>query len=258
MSRSAKVTDEPKKAIIETHLGGHLLDVAEPPPSLKVYDVWNFPKCDPNYGGEYPGRIPGQVIENLLWYYTEPFANVYDPFAGSGTTIDVSRAMFRRYFATDIRPHSPLKGIVEHDITAGAPSFPKGYKMGLIFMDPPYWSMKKTDYAPESVSALTLEGYYEAMLEAAKNCRMVAAEGGKLALLVQNQTGAGKGGFSGYLDHAFELRSLFERVGWKATRRISVPITPDNSGGANEAKAKEDKRMLGLVRDLIVFEANDE
>jgi hypothetical protein len=32
----------------------------------KVYNVWNFASVDPRYGMDYPGRIPGQIIEQLL------------------------------------------------------------------------------------------------------------------------------------------------------------------------------------------------
>lgn len=35
------------------------------PESLAFYDLWT--RCDDRYGMDYPGRIPGQIIENLLW-----------------------------------------------------------------------------------------------------------------------------------------------------------------------------------------------
>jgi hypothetical protein len=44
------------------------------PDSLQYYNVWSFGQCDTRYGLKgFPGRIPGQIIENLLYYYTEPF-----------------------------------------------------------------------------------------------------------------------------------------------------------------------------------------
>ena len=52
-----------------------------PPDSLKVFNLWNFGKS--NNALKYPGQIPSQIIENLLWYYTQPFDTVYDPMAGS-------------------------------------------------------------------------------------------------------------------------------------------------------------------------------
>jgi len=38
---------------------------------------------------DFEGAIPGQIVENVLYYYTEPFQVVVDPMAGGGTTIDL-------------------------------------------------------------------------------------------------------------------------------------------------------------------------
>jgi len=83
----------------------------ESPSSLQITTLWSFDACDPSYGEKgYPGRMPGQIVENLLWYYTEPFDLVLDIFAGSGTTIDVSKKMYRRYLGFDLNPNE-TKGI---------------------------------------------------------------------------------------------------------------------------------------------------
>lgn len=43
-------------------------------------------------------------MDNLLYLYTEPFDVVVDPFAGGGSTIDVCRKRFRRYWVSDRKP----------------------------------------------------------------------------------------------------------------------------------------------------------
>ena len=58
-----------------------------PPDSYRPYNLWSFNPPNPDYGLDYPGRIPGQIIENLLYYYTEPFDKVIDPMAGGGTEV---------------------------------------------------------------------------------------------------------------------------------------------------------------------------
>jgi len=68
-----------------------------PPESLKIFNLWNF--ADSGSTIKYLGQIPAGVIENLLWYFTKPFDVVYDPFAGSGTTIRVCKEMMRRWQA---------------------------------------------------------------------------------------------------------------------------------------------------------------
>jgi hypothetical protein len=53
------------------------------------------------------GRMPPQIVENLLWLFTEPSDIVFDPFADSGTTIDAAKAMGRRVWASNINPSTP-------------------------------------------------------------------------------------------------------------------------------------------------------
>lgn len=98
---------------------GGLADFDITPDSLQLYNLWQFSAPDSRYGLDYPGRIPAQIVENVLYYYTEPFDLVVDPMVGGGTTIDVCRAMYRRYRAYDIRP--VRNDIKEYDITQGFP-----------------------------------------------------------------------------------------------------------------------------------------
>lgn len=69
---------------------------SDPDKWLKLTTFWNFASCDPRFGFTFPGRIPGQIVLNLLHYFTEPGDRVVDPFGGSGTTLDVCRHMNRR------------------------------------------------------------------------------------------------------------------------------------------------------------------
>ena len=52
-----------------------------PPESIRKDDVWNFSRCNKSYGFDFPGRIPGQIVENLVWYYTNIGDVVIDPMA---------------------------------------------------------------------------------------------------------------------------------------------------------------------------------
>ena len=57
---------------------------------LKDRNVWSFDLPDPRFGKpNYKGRLPGQVVANALYYYTNPGEYIVDPFAGSGTLGDV-------------------------------------------------------------------------------------------------------------------------------------------------------------------------
>ncbi len=94
------------------------------PDSRQHFDVWSFTTTDKDAGAQsYFGALPPQVVENVLWLYTEPGDVVVDLFAGSGTTIDVAKAMGRRVWASDIRGdhYSPHLPIHKHDATTGWP-----------------------------------------------------------------------------------------------------------------------------------------
>ncbi|MBI5583654.1 MAG: hypothetical protein HY892_07500, partial [Deltaproteobacteria bacterium] len=91
---------------------------------LKLTTSWNFNSCDPRFGFQYPGRIPGQVVLNTLYYFTEPKGLVVDPFGGSGTTLDVCRHLGRRCRIYDLKP--ARDDIIRHDISQGFPRAAKG------------------------------------------------------------------------------------------------------------------------------------
>ena len=45
----------------------------QPPESRQHFDVWQFATADKDDGQQsYFGAVPPQVLENLLWFYTEP------------------------------------------------------------------------------------------------------------------------------------------------------------------------------------------
>lgn len=212
-------------------------------------DVWTFAGCDKRFGHEYPGRIPGQLVEHVLFYYTDVGDTVCDPFAGSGTTVDVCLAMGRRYLAYDVRP--VRDEIREHDVTSGFPAAAKGCDM--IFMDPPYWSMKDGEYPDGSISRLDLDAYREAVSTIAGFAAETVRPGGIVCWLVQNQTAENIPDGSHYLDHAFEAYGRFAAVGLEPVRRISCPLTTQTLQPQAVTHHKENGTMAGLVRDLMVF-----
>jgi DNA modification methylase len=102
-------------------------------------------------------------MKNLLYYHTEPFDLVYDPFAGSGTTIDACREMFRKCILSDLKPDKSRPEIFEHDITTGLPKdLPKP---DMVFLDPPYWKQAEGLYSnsERDLANMTLDEFYQSM-----------------------------------------------------------------------------------------------
>jgi len=155
ITKKAKVAETQIRRIITNRRSATLDKVAitEQPP---IYNVWNFASCDPRFGQNHPGQIPGQAIINLLLWLTKPFDVVVDPMAGGGTTIDACRYLLRRYYCFDIDPKRP--DIKEWDIRQGYPRLPQ--KPDFIILDPPYWRLKRDEYSGDGAAI----GSYEEWL----------------------------------------------------------------------------------------------
>ena len=132
-------------------------------PSL-YYTRWNLTHKDKDV--KYFGIFPTIFMQHLLYYHTKPFDVVYDPFAGTGTTAEVCRQMYRRYYCSDL---NVLPGTEEYikqeDITNGIPLPGELPKIDLAFLDPPYWRQAQNKYSnsPKDLGNVSLETFYKLM-----------------------------------------------------------------------------------------------
>lgn len=215
----------------------------------RIYDKWEFSGLNPKYGQPHPGAIPGDIIENLLWLYTDVEDLVVDPFSGGGTTLDVCTAWDRRCIATDIQPRRP--DIEAHDIGAGMPGSALGAR--LIFLDPPYWNMIAEDYSKDSASSLSMSDFMKFMKKLAQDCYdTVDAERGVCALIIMKQHFRLPEGIE-MVDWPFLAVKWFTDVGFYYANRI-VNVWPTSLWGPSQiVLAKETKRLLPVCGDLLVF-----
>jgi len=275
-------------AIRDDRLGAHLLNPWEPPPlnftldTLTGMDIvertvepddpyiiygssyWSFGADLAQYGtNHYPGRIPGKIIEGLLHLYTKPFENVYDPFAGGGTTLDVCKAYFRRYWGSDIAPLATRRDIRQHDILSGAPSFfPQGYRMKFIMLDPPYWAQKRGEYSADerNLANLSLHQFYEALDAVLLTCKSLLTKDGVIALLIgPTQNGQ-------RYDHAIDICKRMDRLGLTLINRLIVPYSMHQVKAYHVTQMRETnrladtnakKRLCKRYRDLLVMQSQE-
>lgn len=221
---------------------------------LKLTTLWNFGPCDARFGFQFPGRIPGQIVLNTLYYFTDPNDLVVDPFGGSGTTLDVCRHLGRRCLIYDLKP--VRDDIVRHDISLGFPKEAQG--CDLIFLDPPYWRQKRGKYPKEegSFSEVSLEEFNRKMEKLINDCYETVKAGGYVALLIQNTTELGREltlTRRYYADHVFDCYISFIKAGFTPVQRINVPLTWEQFAGFDLKEAKAKKRLLGVVRDLLIM-----
>lgn len=221
-------------------------DFGKPPESRQHFDIWPFQ----NAAGEssYFGKMPPQVVENLLWLYTEPGQTIVDPFAGGGTTIDVAKRMGRRVWASDRKPSTPTLPIHEHDIATGWPTAaPK--RADLILLDPPYWKQAAGRYSddPEDLGNMTLEDFEASWASIVASCAEHLSDGGHLAYIVSPAEDVDR-----VVDLALLMYDGCRRAGLSVERRIIVPYQTQQATGQQVEWARRERKLLKLYRDLVV------
>jgi len=213
------------------------------------YNLWNSSKDN---AITHFGNIPQVFVENLLYYYTEPFDVVYDPFAGGGITIDACKKWLRRYYVADRKPiPAREEEIKEQDIKDGLPKdLPNNIK--LIFLDPPYWKQAENKYSKdkEDLANMSLEKFYEILIDFIKQLKKRLDKDGKIALIIQGTQWKNNLILE---DHAFELAKRIENLGFKIEQRIICPYSTEQYNAQMVEKAKKEKICLTIYRDLIVF-----
>lgn len=211
------------------------------------YDVWAF-KHDRAFGIPHPGSIPAAIVAHALHYFTQPGDLVVDPMAGGGTTLDVCRAMGRACLAYDLAP--ARADIANNDVKHGFPAETSGCH--LVFLDPPYHTMLASAYAALGAPPMPLPGWVDFLTLLARHAATALRPGGHVALLVANQTEKDLPPGHGYLDHAFLGYQALGAAGLLPQRRISCPM--DGAYRPQQVRrARQDGRLLGQVRDLLVF-----
>lgn len=226
------------------------------PDSRQHFDVWQFKFNSRDAGQQsYFGALAPQVMENLLWFFTDPGDIVVDLFAGTGTTIEVGKRMGRRVWAADIKgdKEAPYLPIHEADAVKGWPSDAPA-KAKLVFLDPPYWKQAAGKYSdsPADLANQSLEQFY-ASWSAVVDAAMKHAE--LVAYIVSPAEMRPDSSIDGHpvdvVDLAVGMLDAF--TGWRVHRRIIVPYQTQQATGQQVEWARANRRMLKLYRDLVVM-----
>jgi len=211
---------------------------------LFLYNIWNVKKGDNN---SHFGHFPKLFMKNLLYYHTQPFDLVYDPFAGSGTTIDACREMLRQYIVSDLTPDKSRPEIFEHDITTGLPNdLPKP---DMVFLDPPYWKQAEGKYSDSErdLGNMSLDEFYQSMYNLFNE--IASRKINKIALVIQPTQYANSLVFE---DHILKFDKMLHGK-YEVEMRYILPYSTQQYNAQMVEKAKDGKVCLVLHRDLIIW-----
>lgn len=187
----------------------------------------------------YLGQTPGQIVQNLLYYYTSEGNLIVDPMAGGGTTVDVCKLMKRRYLAYDLHPSRA--DIKQNDIRKGYPEEAKD--SDLIFLDPPYYNAIHRDKPFFN----DLNEFYGFITTLARHSFQTIKKEGHVALLMLSKDNKSKTALS------LNCGKIFLSAGFRCVEAISCPLTTQSADSREVERAKKNHRMLGRNRDLYVF-----
>ena len=226
---------------LEEYLRLEKVALADPlmPLELRPWNVWNFATRTPKQGesGYKWGAMCGQIIEHLLWYYTEPGDLVIDPMAGTGVTYDACKRMQREPRCFDKTPTRPE--IDKRDVYDGLPE-----KIAqLVFLDPPYFDIMENEFQ-------SYEAWKDFLEVCVSHAQYALKPGGYLALILKNKCILRDNPKYALIGDAYEILAAHE--GLEFENMILTPL-PNQLPGFKVNRAKEERTMLNLARLIWVF-----
>jgi len=225
------------------------------PDNLQFYNIWSVGKLSPDQM-KYPGQTPKEIIENLVYYYTDPphvnprlkLSKVIDPMAGSGIVRDVCKNLLRRYILFDIKPLREDIPIHKNDVLEGFPD--RARDADLVYFDPPYYNLM-SEYPKNSFNE-SYESFLQAMETSLENILPILNEEGKVALILKPMNVEMLSG--DWLDLTIDCVSIARSLGYKLVKRLSAPLSTQQFGPNDVTRAKELKITLNTLRDIVILE----
>lgn len=210
-----------------------------------LYNIWNTNKGN---NTEHFGSFPKIFMDNLLYYHTEPFDIVYDPFCGDGTTIDSCKEFYRRYYCADMQMKPGRENdMVERWIQDGYPDDLQ--KPNLVFLDPPYWKQAENLYSESKLDLanMELEEFYNTFETFLK--LLIAKNIKRIAIVIQPTQWKNNMVFE---DHIFKFNEILKEK-YEIEMRYILPYSTQQYNAQMVEKAKREKLCLTINRDLVVW-----
>jgi hypothetical protein len=236
--KSAELPESDKPA------ASHLTDFEVP-----IYNVWK--QQEKSAGSGHFGNSEVRWVDNLLYLYTQSFDIVVDPFAGGGSTLDICKKRFRRYWASDRKPvPERAHQIREHDLTKGLPPLPRWQDVKLVYLDPPYWKQAEGKYSddPTDLANMPLEQFTETLAGIIHSFAKKLKSGAKIALLLQPTQW--KAPEREYTDH---VADMIRAIKLPIDLRVQCPYESQQCTPQMVDWAKQNRKVLVISRELVIW-----
>lgn len=218
---------------------------------IPLFNLWRKSKITTDL--KHFGNTEITWLDNLIYLYTKPFDIVIDPFAGSGSTIDLCKKRLRRFYVSDRKPIvSREKEIRKHDLTIdGIPKPPQWKDVSLVYLDPPYWKQAEGEYSDdkEDLANMSLDDFHENLFSIIDGFAKKIPGGAKIALIIQPTQWRSEN--KTFNDH---IADMIRRVKLPIIQRIQAPYTTQQANAQMVEWAKENKQLLVISREIIVWQ----
>lgn len=223
---------------------------------IPLYNIWNFSKKTNEVS--HFGNTEQRIVDNLLYLYTEPFDIVFDPFAGGGSTIDVCKKRYRRYFVSDRKPIIERENEIRLlDICEKLPELNKNWSnVSLTYLDPPYWKQAENKYSndKEDLANMRLEDFTIKLSNVIKEISKKQTKG-VIALIIQPTQWKNENKQT--TDHIIDIIKEVGNKKLTLENRISVPYSTEQYTPQQVDYAKKNKLLLIRTREIVIWRCNN-
>ncbi len=217
---------------------------------LKERNIWSFDVPDPRFGKSgYKGRLPGQIVANALFYYTNSGAVVVDPMAGSGTTGDIIETLpyfnNRSYKMYDVDP-SDSRIVRANILQTGIPE--QSSTADYVFLDPPadfYPRGDESDFSPSAAKAESMVKFKGIVREAVR----ILKSRGRLTVIVEPSIGS-----FGTIDFPFEVTAVMKELSMNPIGKVYLPRRSDSTKLRAHTSNEGLRPMASDCREMLTFE----
>jgi DNA modification methylase len=237
--RSATIAPEPRRPVYAKLPLAPI--TGSPVPELT--SLYHNPEPGPYGNRRYPGNCSGNLIRDLLRYFSP--RKVFDPMTGSGTCRDVCQDLGIECWSGDIHDGFDLCDPLHFHGTA---KLLHSESFDFAWIHPPYWRQKRYADDPRDLSREpTLEAFLARYRLALANCVHVLQPGGKLAVLMGDYTDREEG----FVPLTFHTKRLAFDLG---LRQCGTDIVRFSHGASSSRKVYQSSFIPGLHDILAVFE----